>query len=164
MTTDAAAEAIKAVERLAAVDKVDWIVGLYGRASTSRRCRPSLSSAIRRSRSHASRARPQPVKKYPRCFSATARHPLQHTVIDILKNFRKSGQIGTRSRWSISPTSTASKSPTSASRNSRRRHSKSSTKNLSAGHAGYAPVIKGEGDQSGRVHRLVLSAGHFRPD
>ena len=91
-------EAIKAVERLAAVDKADWIVGLYstgfniaavptfaklGYPQIPVACVTNLGSEL--------------VKKYPRLFFANGTIT-QYTsaVTDVLKKMRDGGQIGNK--------------------------------------------------------------------
>ena len=91
-------EAIKAIERLAAVDKVDWIAGLYGTGfnvaavpTFGRLGYPQIPVAC------VTELGPQLVKKYPLLFfgNGTLTHYCSGTI-DILKKFRDSGQIGNR--------------------------------------------------------------------
>ena len=91
-------EAIKAVERLAAVDKVDWIAGLYGTGfnlaaipTFAKLGYPQIPVAC------VTELGPELVKKYPLLFfgNGTLTH-YSTTVIDILKKFRSSGQIGNK--------------------------------------------------------------------
>ena len=92
------AEAIKAIERLAAVDKVDWIAGLYGTGfnvaavpTFAKLGYPQIPVAC------VTELGPQLVKKYPLLFfgNGTLTH-YSTTVIDILKKFRDAGQIGNK--------------------------------------------------------------------
>ena len=91
-------EAIKAMERLAAVDKVDWIAGLYGTGfnvaavpTFAKLGYPQIPVAC------VTELGPQLVKKYPLLFfgNGTLTH-YSTTVIDILKKFRDGGQIGNK--------------------------------------------------------------------
>jgi branched-chain amino acid transport system substrate-binding protein len=91
-------EAIKAVERLASVDKVDWIVGLYGTGfnvaavpTFAKLGYPQIPVAC------VTELSPQLVKKYPLLFfgNGTLTHYCT-SAIDILKKFRDSGEIGNK--------------------------------------------------------------------
>jgi branched-chain amino acid transport system substrate-binding protein len=91
-------EAIKAIERLAAVDKVDWVAGLYGTGfniaavpTFAKLGYPQIPVAC------VTELGPQLVKKYPLLFfgNGTLTH-YSTTVIDILKRFRDGGQIGNK--------------------------------------------------------------------
>jgi branched-chain amino acid transport system substrate-binding protein len=91
-------EAIKAVERLAAVDKADWIVGLYatgfnvaavptfaklGYPQLAVACVTDLGADL--------------VKKYPRLFFANGTTTqYSSAVAGVLKGLRDSGQIGNK--------------------------------------------------------------------
>jgi branched-chain amino acid transport system substrate-binding protein len=92
------AEAIKALERLAAVDKVDWIVGLY-----------STGFNVAAAPTFAKLGYPQMAvacvtdlgaelsKKYPRLFFANGTiSQYSAAVTDILKTLRDAGQIGNK--------------------------------------------------------------------
>jgi branched-chain amino acid transport system substrate-binding protein len=92
------AEAIKAIERLAAVDKVDWIAGLYGTGfnvaavpTFAKLGYPQIPVAC------VTELGPQLVKKYPLLFfgNGTLSH-YANTTIDLLKRFRASGEIGNK--------------------------------------------------------------------
>jgi len=92
------AEAIKAIERLAAVDKVDWIAGLYGTGfnvaavpTFARLGYPQIPIAC------VTELGPQLVKKYPLLFfgNGTLTH-YATAVIEILKKFKASGEIGNK--------------------------------------------------------------------
>jgi branched-chain amino acid transport system substrate-binding protein len=91
-------EAIKAIERLAAVDKVDWVAGLYGAGfnvaavpTFAKLGYPQIPVAC------VTELGPQLVKKYPLLFFGNGK-PTHYstTVIDILKKFRDGGQIGNK--------------------------------------------------------------------
>jgi len=91
-------EAIKAVERLAAIDKVDWIVGLYSTGfnvaavpTFARLGYPQLPVAC------VTDLGPELVKKNPRLFFGNGTIT-QYTssVIQVLKKLRDGGQIGNR--------------------------------------------------------------------
>jgi branched-chain amino acid transport system substrate-binding protein len=91
-------EAIKAVERLASVDKVDWIGGLYGTGfnvaavpTFAKLGYPQIPVAC------VTELGPQLVKKYPQLFfcNGTLTHYCA-SAIDILKKFREGGQIGNK--------------------------------------------------------------------
>ena len=91
-------ESIKAIERLAAVDKADWIAGLYGTGfnvaavpTFAKLGYPQIPVAC------VTELGPQLVKKYPMLFfgNGTLTH-YSTTVIDILKKFRDAGQIGNK--------------------------------------------------------------------
>ena len=91
-------EAIKAVERLAAVDKADWIAGLYGTGfnvaavpTFAKLGYPQIPVAC------VTELGPQLVQKYPLLFfgNGTLTH-YATTTIDILKKFRAAGQIGNK--------------------------------------------------------------------
>ena len=91
-------EAIKAVERLASVDKVDWIVGLYGTGfnvaavpTFAKLGYPQIPVAC------VTELSPQLVKKYPQLFfgNGTLTHYCT-SAIDILKKFRDNGEIGNK--------------------------------------------------------------------
>ncbi len=89
-------EAIKAVERLANVDKVDWIGGLYATGfniaavpTFAKLGYPQIPVAC------VTELGPQLVKKYPQLFFCNG--TLTHycvSAIDLLKKFRDDGQIG----------------------------------------------------------------------
>src|SRR5277367_7012927 len=91
-------EAIKAVERLAAIDKADWIAGLYGTGfnvaavpTFARLGYPQIPVAC------VTELGPQLVKKYPLLFFGNGTLTDYSTsVIEILKKFRTSGQIGNK--------------------------------------------------------------------
>ena len=91
-------EAIKAIERLAAVDKADWIVGLYSTGfnvaavpTFAKLGYPQLAVAC------VTNIGADLVKKNPRLFFANGT-TTQYTsgVIDILKKLREGGQIGNK--------------------------------------------------------------------
>ena len=91
-------EAIKAVERLATIDKADWIVGLYATGfnvaavpTFAKLGYPLIPVAC------VTELGPELVKKYPQLFFANG--TLTHyckSAIDVLKKFRDSGQIGNK--------------------------------------------------------------------
>jgi branched-chain amino acid transport system substrate-binding protein len=91
-------EAIKAVERLASVDKVDWIVGLFGTGfnvaavpTFAKLGYPQIPVAC------VTELGPQLVKKYPQLFFGNG--TLSHfctSAIGILKSFRDRGEIGNK--------------------------------------------------------------------
>ena len=91
-------EAIKAVERLATIDKADWIVGLYATGfnvaavpTFAKLGYPLLPVAC------VTELGPQLVKKYPQLFFANG--TLTHyclSTIDVLKKFRDAGQMGNK--------------------------------------------------------------------
>ncbi len=91
-------EAIKAVERLAAVDNVDWIAGLYGTGfnvaavpTFARLHYPQIPVAC------VTELGPQLVKKYPLLFFGNGTLTDYSTsTIEILKKFRTAGQIGNK--------------------------------------------------------------------
>jgi branched-chain amino acid transport system substrate-binding protein len=92
------AEAIKAVERLASVDKADWIIGLYGTGfnvaavpTFAKLGYPQMPVAT------VTELGPQLVKKYPQLFfvNGTLTHYCK-SAIDILKKFHDAGQIGNK--------------------------------------------------------------------
>ena len=87
-------EAIKAVERLAAIDKVDWIAGLYGTGfnvaavpTFAKLGYPQIPVAC------VTELGPQLVKKYPLLFfgNGTLTH-YATTTIDLLKKFHDFGR------------------------------------------------------------------------
>jgi branched-chain amino acid transport system substrate-binding protein len=89
-------EAIKAVERLAAINKADWVVGLYGTGfnvaavpTFAKLGYPHLPQAC------VTELGPQLVKKYPQLFffNGTITHYCT-TAINILKKMRDAGEIG----------------------------------------------------------------------
>jgi hypothetical protein len=91
-------EAIKAVERLASVDKVDWIVGLYGTGfnvaavpTFAKLGYPQIPVAC------VTELSPQLAKKYPQLFfgNGTLTHYCA-SAVDILKKFRDAGEIGNK--------------------------------------------------------------------
>jgi len=91
-------EAIKAIERLATVDKVDWIAGLYGTGfnvaavpTFAKLGYPQIPVAC------VTELGPQLVKKYPLLFfgNGTLSH-YANTTISLLKKFRSAGQIGNK--------------------------------------------------------------------
>jgi branched-chain amino acid transport system substrate-binding protein len=91
-------EAIKAVERLASVDKVDWIVGLYGTGfniaavpTFAKVGYPLLPQAC------VTDLGPSLVKKYPNLFffNGTVTEYCK-SAIGILKQMKDAGQIGNR--------------------------------------------------------------------
>jgi branched-chain amino acid transport system substrate-binding protein len=92
------AEAIKALERLAAVDKVDWIVGLYS-TGFNVAAAPTFAKlgypqmAVACVTDHGAEL----SKKYPRLFFANGTTS-QYTgaVTDILKKLHDAGQIGNK--------------------------------------------------------------------
>ena len=88
-------EAIKAVERLATVDKAVWIVGLYATGfNVAAVCEARLSLIPV---ACVTELGPELVKKYPQLFFANG--TLTHyckSAIDVLKKFRDSGQIGNK--------------------------------------------------------------------
>ena len=91
-------EAIKAVERLAAIDKADWIAGLYGTGfnvaavpTFAKLGYPQIPVAC------VTELGPQLVKKYPLLFfgNGTLTHYCT-TTIEVLRKFRAAGQIGNK--------------------------------------------------------------------
>src|ERR1700689_4453153 len=91
-------EAIKAIERLATIDKVDWIAGLYGTGfniaavpTFAKLGYPQIPVAC------VTEPGPQLVKKYPQLFfcNGTLTHYCA-SAIDILKKFHASGEIGNK--------------------------------------------------------------------
>ena len=91
-------EAIRAVERLASIDKVDWIMGLYGTGfnvaavpTFAKLGYPQIPVAC------VTELSPQLVKKYPLLFfgNGTLTHYCT-SAIDILKKFRDGGEIGNK--------------------------------------------------------------------
>ena len=90
-------EAIKAVERLATIDKVDWIAGLYGTGfnvaavpTFAKLGYPQIPVAC------VTELGPQLVKKYPLLFFGNGTLTHYARPIDVLKNFRDAGQIGNK--------------------------------------------------------------------
>ena len=91
-------EAIKAVERLAGVDKVDWIVGLYATGfniaavpTFTRLGYPQLAVAC------VTDIGKELVKKNPRLFFANGTTTqYSSAVVDVLKKLRDGGQIGNK--------------------------------------------------------------------
>ena len=91
-------EAIKAVERLAGVDKADWIVGLYSTGfnvaaapTFAKLGYPQLAVAA------VTDLGPQLTKKYPRFFLANGTiTQYSSSVIDVLKKLRDSGKMGNK--------------------------------------------------------------------
>lgn len=92
------AEAIKALERLAAVDKVDWIVGLYATGfniaaapTFAKLGYPQMAVAC------VTDLGPELIKKYPQLFFANGTiSQYSGAVIDILKELKDAGQIGNK--------------------------------------------------------------------
>ena len=92
------AEAIKALERLAAVDKVDWIVGLYATGfniaaapTFAKLGYPQMAVAC------VTDLGPELIKKYPQLFFANGTiSQYSGAVTDILKKLRDAGQIGNK--------------------------------------------------------------------
>jgi branched-chain amino acid transport system substrate-binding protein len=92
------AEAIKAVERLAGVEKADWIVGLYSTGfnvaaapTFARLGYPQLAVAA------VTDLGPQLTKKYPRFFLANGTiTQYSSSVIDVLKKLRDGGKMGNK--------------------------------------------------------------------
>ena len=91
-------EAIKAVERLATIDNVDWIVGLYATGfniaavpTFNRLGYPQLAVAC------VTDVGKELVQKYPRLFFANGTSTqYSSAVVDVLKKLRDSGQIGNK--------------------------------------------------------------------
>jgi branched-chain amino acid transport system substrate-binding protein len=89
-------ETIKAVERLASINKVDWILGVYGTGfnlaaapTFAKLGYPQIPQAC------VTELGPQLVKRYPQLFFANG--TITHyctTAIDILKKLRDAGEIG----------------------------------------------------------------------
>jgi branched-chain amino acid transport system substrate-binding protein len=161
-------EAIKAVERLAAVDKADWIAGLYGTGfnvaavpTFAKLGYPQIPVAC------VTELGPQLVQKYPLLFfgNGTLTH-YATTTIDILKKFRAAGQIGNK----VAMVNIADEYGIEISNISKTAFPAAGFEHrlqqiIPARHAGLCAGHQGrQGDQSGRVHRLVLSAGHLRLD
>jgi branched-chain amino acid transport system substrate-binding protein len=91
-------EAIKAIERLATIDKVDWIAGLYGTGfniaavpTFAKLSYPQIPVAC------VTELGPQLVKKYPLLFfgNGTLSH-YANTTLGLLKKFHASGEIGNK--------------------------------------------------------------------
>ena len=156
------AEAIKAIERLATIDKADWIVGLYstgfniatvptfaklGYPQIAVACVTDLGSEL--------------IKKNPRLFFANGTIT-QYTsaVIDVLKKLRDGGQIGNKvamvnvaDEYGIESVQHQQE----ALPGGRLRHRLRQI--LPARHPGLRAGDQGrQGHQSRRLHRLVLSA------
>ena len=91
-------EAIKAIERLATVDKADWIVGLYSTGfniaavpTFAKLGYPQLAVAC------VTDLGAQLVKKNPRLFFANGTTTqYSSAVVDVLKKLRSSGQMGNK--------------------------------------------------------------------
>jgi branched-chain amino acid transport system substrate-binding protein len=91
-------EAIKAIERLATVDKADWIVGLYSTGfniaavpTFTKLGYPQIAVAC------VTDLGEQLVKKNPRLFFANGTiTQYSSTTIDVLKKLKDAGQLGSR--------------------------------------------------------------------
>ena len=91
-------ETIKALERLAAIDKADWIVGVYGTGfnvatapTFAKLGYPQMAVAS------VTDLGPELVKKFPRFFLCNGTiTQYSQAVTDVLKKLRDSGQIGNK--------------------------------------------------------------------
>ena len=124
-------EAIKAIERLATVDKADWIVGLYSTGfniaavpTFTKLGYPQIPVAC------VTDLGAQLVKKNPRLFFANGTIT-QYTsaVIDVLKKLREAGQFGNKVAMVNVADEFGIEAPTSARSFSRRPALISSTTN-----------------------------------
>ena len=125
-------ETIKAVERLATIDKADWIVGVFATGfnlasapTFAKYGYPQLAESCVTDQA------PALIKKYPGLFvfqqSTTT---FAKGAISVLKQLKDGGQIGNKSPSSMSATTSASSSPMRVGPSSRKPVLTSFTTNL----------------------------------
>ena len=161
-------EAIKAIERLASIDKADWVVGLYSTGfnvaavpTFAKLGYPQLAVAC------VTDLGPQLVKKNPRLFFANGTTTqYSSAVVDVLKKLQSSGRMGNK----IAMVNVADEYGIESANISRKLFPAAGFRIglrqiLSAWHAGLrARDQSREGCEPGRLYCLFLSARHLRFD